>query len=77
MVVLPPVVACLLKVPGCSLPVLSVCAIKQGGKRVLFSRGTSCACSMLVCEKISPSARGLTEGKLQRIEETVPVEVSR
>ena len=43
----------------------------------MCTKGTSSACSMSVCEKISPSARGLTECKLQRIEETVSVKVSR
>ena len=32
---------------------------------------------MSVSEKISPPARGMTESKLQRIEETVSVKVSR
>ena len=30
-----------------------------------------------MCEKMSPSARGLTEGKLQKIEESVSVKVAR
>ena len=53
----------------------SLCANKSA--RVICSKGTSSACSMSVCEKISPSARGLTESKLERIEETVSVKVSR
>ena len=43
----------------------------------MCSKGTSSACSLSVCEKMSPSARGLTESKLQRIEETVSVKVAR
>ena len=43
----------------------------------MCSKGTSNACSLSVWEKMSPSARGLTESKLQRIEETVSVKVSR
>ena len=39
----------------------------------MCSRITSSACSLSVCEKMSPSARGLTENKLQRIEESVSV----
>ena len=43
----------------------------------MCSRGTSSACSLSVCEKIAPSARGLTGSKLQRIEESVSVKVAR
>ena len=53
----------------------SLCANKRA--MVMCSKGTSSACSLSVCEKISPSARGLAESKLQRIEETVSVKVSR
>ena len=43
----------------------------------MSSEGTSSACSLSVCEKISPSVRGLTESRLQRIEEFVTAKVSR
>ena len=48
------------------------CSYVRSNKRarVMCSRGTSSACSLSVCEKMSPSARGLTESKLQRIEES-------
>ena len=51
------------------------CSFVRSNKRarVMCSKGTSSACSMSVCEKTSPSARGLSESKLQRIEETVSV----
>ena len=49
-------------------------AASNGG---LAPEGSSSACSMSVCGKTSPSARGLTVSKLQRIEETVSVKVSR
>ena len=60
-----------------SLPLCqgSLCANERA--RVMCSKGTSSAWSMSMCEKNSPSARGLTESKLQRIEETVSVKVSR
>ena len=43
----------------------------------MCSKGTSSACSLSVCEKMSPPARGLTGGKLQRIEESVSVKMAR
>ena len=45
--------------------------------RVMCSRGTSSARLLSVCEKMSPSARCLTESKLQRIEESVSVKMAR
>ena len=43
----------------------------------MCSKGTSSACSLLVCEKISPFVHGLTESKLQRTEEIVSAKASR
>ena len=43
----------------------------------MCAKGTSSACSLSVCEKMSPSAHGLTESKLQRIEESVSVRKAR
>ena len=53
------------------------CSYVRSNKRarVMCSKGTSSACSM--CEKMSPSARGLTESKLQRIEESMSVKMAR
>ena len=45
--------------------------------RVMCSRGTSSARSLSVCEKMSLSARGLTESKLQRVEESLSVKMAR
>ena len=59
----------------CSLSCPCVRSSKRA--RLTCSKGTSSACSMSVCEKMSPSARGLIESKLQRIEEVVSVKVSR
>ena len=85
MVVLPPGVACFLKVHPVLVPCLvrslplrqegSLCANKRA--RVMCSKGTFSACQMSVCEKTCPSAPGLTESKLQSIEEAVSVRVSR
>ena len=47
-----------------------------GGFAHCKQEGTSSACSISVCEKISPAARGLIESKLQRIEQTVSEKVS-
>ena len=53
------------------------CVRSNKRARVICFKGASSACSMSVCEKIYPSARGLTESKLQGIEETVSVKVSQ
>ena len=56
------------------------CACVRSNKRarVMCSMGTSSACFFLsVCEKISLSVRGLTQGKIQRIEEFVSAKVSQ
>ena len=42
-----------------------------------LGRGTFSAHSLSVCEKVSPSACGLCESNLQRIEETVSVKCLR
>ena len=55
------------------------CSYVRSNKRarVLCSSGISSAPSFSVCEKMSPSAHGLTESKLQRIEESVSVKMAR
>ena len=76
MVVLPPGVASLEDFP--SARSLSCSYVRSNKRaRVMCSKGTSSACSLSVCEKMSPSARGLTESKLQRIEESVSVKMAR